>query len=114
MLLAVGLTLLGYGLGLLIRNTPATICILLLWPLIAEGLIAGLLSVAGAEECARFLPVLGRVQHGGRPTPIRDACRPASPAAVYFFAVGRSRLGSSDLPSRRLTRQPAATRVALG
>ena len=37
-LLAVGLTLLGYGLGLLIRNSAATICLLLLWPLIAEGL----------------------------------------------------------------------------
>ncbi len=55
-LLALGLTLLGYGLGLLVRNTAATICILLLWPLIAEGLIGGLLSVAGAEGAVRFLP----------------------------------------------------------
>ena len=54
--LAVGLTLLGYGLGLLIRNSPAAICILLLWPLIAEGLIAGLLSAAGAEGAVKFLP----------------------------------------------------------
>ena len=55
-LLAVGLTVLGYGLGLLIRNSPAAICILLLWPLIAEGLIAGLLSAAGAEGAVKFLP----------------------------------------------------------
>lgn len=55
-LLAVGLSMLGYGLGLLIRNSPAAICILLLWPLIAEGLIAGLLSVAGAEGAVRLLP----------------------------------------------------------
>jgi ABC-2 type transport system permease protein len=55
-LLAVGLTLLGDGLGLLIRNSPAAICVLLLWPLIAEGLIAGLLSAAGAEGAVRFLP----------------------------------------------------------
>jgi ABC-2 type transport system permease protein len=54
--LAVGLALLGFGLGLLIRNSPAAICILLLWPLIAEGLIAGLLSVIGAEGGVRFLP----------------------------------------------------------
>ena len=33
-----GSTLLGFGLGLLIRNSPAAICILLLWPLIAESL----------------------------------------------------------------------------
>lgn len=55
-LLAIGLTLLGYGLGLLVRNTAATICLLLLWPLIAEGLIAGLLSVAGAEGAVKLLP----------------------------------------------------------
>jgi len=54
--LAVGLTLLGYGLGLLIRNSPAAICILLLWPLIAEGLIAGLLNAVGAEDGVRYLP----------------------------------------------------------
>jgi len=55
-LLAVGLSLLGYGLGLLIRNSPAAICILLLWPLIAEGLIAGLLSAVGVESGVKFLP----------------------------------------------------------
>jgi ABC-2 type transport system permease protein len=54
--LAVELALLGYGLGLLIRNSPAAICILLLWPLIAEGLIAGLLSVVGADGAMRYLP----------------------------------------------------------
>ncbi len=54
--LAVGLVLLGHGLGLLIRNSAATVCILLLWPLIVEGLIAGLLSAAGAEGLVRFLP----------------------------------------------------------
>ena len=54
--LAVGLTLLGYGLGLLIRNSAATICLLLLWPLIAEGLVAGLLSAVGADGLLKFLP----------------------------------------------------------
>jgi ABC-2 type transport system permease protein len=55
-LLAIGLTLLGYGLGLLIRNSAATICLLLLWPLIAEGLVAGLLSAVGFENAIQFLP----------------------------------------------------------
>ena len=48
--------LLGHGLGLFIRNSAATVCILLLWPLIVEGLIAGLLSAAGGEGLVRFLP----------------------------------------------------------
>ena len=55
-LLAVGLSLLGYGLGLLLRNTAATICLLLLWPLIAEGLIAGLLTAVDAEGAVALLP----------------------------------------------------------
>lgn len=54
--LAVGLALLGYGLGLLIRNSAAAICVLLLWPLIGEGIIAGLLTVIGADSAVRFLP----------------------------------------------------------
>jgi ABC-2 type transport system permease protein len=55
-LLAAGLTLLGYGLGLLVRNSALAICILLLWPLVVEGIIAGLLSVAGWEGLQRWLP----------------------------------------------------------
>ena len=51
-----GLTILGYGLGLLVRSTPLAICILLLWPLVVEGIIAGLFSAAGAEDLQRWLP----------------------------------------------------------
>jgi ABC-2 type transport system permease protein len=55
-LLALGLTILGYGLGLLVRSTPLAICVLLLWPLVVEGIIAGLFSAAGAEDLQRWLP----------------------------------------------------------
>jgi ABC-2 type transport system permease protein len=52
--LAAGLSLLGYALGLLIRNPAATVAILLLWPLIVEEvLISGLLDAAST---IRFLP----------------------------------------------------------
>ncbi len=37
--------LFGYGIGMLIRNTPASIAVFILWPLLAEGLIGGLLFV---------------------------------------------------------------------
>ena len=37
-------SLAGYGLGLLTRSTPAAISILIVWPLIAEGLIGGVLG----------------------------------------------------------------------
>ena len=39
------MSLAGYGLGLLTRSTPAAISILIVWPLIAEGLIGGLIGV---------------------------------------------------------------------
>lgn len=55
-LLAVGLTILGYGLGLILRNTALAICFLLLWPLIAEGLIAGLFAALGWHGLQRWLP----------------------------------------------------------
>jgi ABC-2 type transport system permease protein len=98
-LLALCLTLLGYGLGLLVRNTAATICLLLLWPLIAEGLIGGLLSVAGAEEAVRFLPyaegfnmaVVDRDPNSfGRVT-----------GGVYFFAWVIAILAAGLLRTRR-------------
>lgn len=54
--LAVTVSGFGYALGLLIRNAPATITILLLWPLIIENLLNGLLSVAGAEGATKWLP----------------------------------------------------------
>lgn len=55
-LLGVGLTVLGYALGLLLRNTALALCILLLWPLLAEGLIAGLFAVAGWDGAQKWLP----------------------------------------------------------
>jgi ABC-2 type transport system permease protein len=50
------LGLLGLALGLLIRNMPSAIAVLILWPLLLEGLIAGLLSVAGVDNPFKWLP----------------------------------------------------------
>lgn len=46
----------GFALGLLIRNSPATVTILLLWPLIIENLVGGLLTVVGAGGAVKYLP----------------------------------------------------------
>jgi ABC-2 type transport system permease protein len=54
--LAVMLTLLGYGLGLLIRNSPATISILILWPLLLESLVRVVLNAAGVHNQTPWLP----------------------------------------------------------
>jgi hypothetical protein len=49
--LAAGLSLLAYALGLLIRNPAAAVAVLLLWPLlIDEVLISGLLDATSALQ----------------------------------------------------------------
>jgi len=56
-LLAGLMSLAGYGLGLLTRSTPAAISILIVWPLIAEGLIGGLIGViTGWDSVIEWMP----------------------------------------------------------
>jgi ABC-2 type transport system permease protein len=83
-LLAVGLTLLGYGLGLLVRNAALAICILLLWPLVAELLIAGLLTAAGAESLHKWLPYIAGINMASTDPDPMLLGRVAG--GLYFFA----------------------------
>jgi ABC-2 type transport system permease protein len=55
-LLAVVVALFGFGLGLIIRNSPATVTILLLWPLLIESLIGALFLAVRHEGWTRWLP----------------------------------------------------------
>ena len=57
-------SLLGYGLGLIIRNTPASVAVLLVWPLVVEGLVAALLGAIGVDHPAKFLPYNSGIQLG--------------------------------------------------
>jgi len=50
------LALLGYGLGLIIRNSPATVAVLILWPLLLENIARGVLGAAGVENQTPWLP----------------------------------------------------------
>lgn len=54
--LAAIVALLGYGLGLLVRLTPVAVAILILWPLVIEGLVGGIMAAAGVESPFKFLP----------------------------------------------------------
>jgi ABC-2 type transport system permease protein len=56
LLLACGVTIVGFGLGNLIRNTPAAVTALLLWPLVVENILARLLFAALDVEWGRYLP----------------------------------------------------------
>lgn len=75
---------LAFGLGLVVRNSPATVSMLLLWPLIAEGLVAGVFVVAGAGGLTRWLPfqsVLAAIPSD----PSNDTL--GRPLAFIWFAV---------------------------
>ena len=98
-LLAVGSTMLGYGLGLLVRNSPAAICILLLWPLVAELLIAGLVSAAGAEQVQRHLPYLAGINLASS-NPDPDLLGRFA-GGLYFFAWVAVIVGLGLLSARR-------------
>jgi ABC-2 type transport system permease protein len=51
------MSLAGYGLGLITRSSPAAISILIVWPLIAEALIGGLIQViTGWHEVQQWMP----------------------------------------------------------
>lgn len=54
--LSVLLALFGYGVGLIVRNGPAAVSLVVLWPLLIEGIIAGVLSVAQVDEPFKYLP----------------------------------------------------------
>lgn len=48
--------LLGLGIALIVRSTPASIALVVLWPLLIESVIGGLLSTVGAEAVADWFP----------------------------------------------------------
>jgi ABC-2 type transport system permease protein len=87
LLLAVGVTIAGFGLGNLIRNTPATVTALLLWPLVLENVLARLLFAALDLEWGRYLPftqglTIGIADRGEDDAELMSRVG----AGVYFFA----------------------------
>lgn len=54
--LAVSVAWFAMGLGLIIRNSPATVTILLLWPLLIEGLVGLVLSLIGWDNATKWMP----------------------------------------------------------
>jgi ABC-2 type transport system permease protein len=48
--------LLGMAIGTLTRNPPSAITTLVLWPLLVEGIVGGLLSIAVDDDVRRWMP----------------------------------------------------------
>ena len=101
MLFAAIVALLGYGLGLLTRNSPAAVAILILWPLIAEPLVGALLSVIGLDNPFKWMPYqAGSELLDVYPTDGETFGRVAG--GLYFFAVAMAlTVGGALVTNRR-------------
>ena len=82
------MSLAGYGLGMLTRSTPAAISILIVWPLIAESLIGGLIGViTGWHNVSQWMPF----NAGIRMVFVNTADDPGGPSrlisGLYFGGV---------------------------
>ena len=79
--------LLGYGLGLVVRNTPATVAILLVWPLVIEGLISALLGAIGVDHPVKLMPYNSGIQLGNPDAGSDPQLLSRVPAGLYFGTV---------------------------
>jgi ABC-2 type transport system permease protein len=83
---AVIVSLLGLGLGMVIRNTPAAVAVLILWPLVVENIIMAILSAAGVDHPLKFLPYISGFQLGN-PDPASPDSLGRVAGGLYFGAV---------------------------
>ena len=85
--LAVSVTWFAVGLGLIIRNSPATVTILLLWPLLIEGLIGLVLSLVGWENASKWMPYQAAIDAAASDDNPFSATLGRPLGLVYFAAV---------------------------
>ena len=80
-------SLLGLGVGLLIRSTPAAVAVLILWPLVGEGLIGALLSAAGVDNAFKWLPYQAGFNLGNPDAGQTTDSLGRWTGGLYFFVV---------------------------
>jgi ABC-2 type transport system permease protein len=85
-ILAVLVTWFGFGIGLLLRNSPASVSLLLLWPLLIENLIRGFLSLVGSDGASKYLPYQAAIAASVGNPDAEDLGRPGG--QILFACVG--------------------------
>ena len=83
---AVIVSLLGFGIGMVIRNTPAAVAVLILWPLVVENIIMAILSAAGVNNPQKFLPYISGFGLGNPNAPTSESLSRVA-GGLYFGAV---------------------------
>ena len=90
----------GLGLGAIIRNSPATVVVVLLWPLLLENLVTLALTLSGVESAGKWMPYQQAIaavtdaDAGGN-----SLGRPG--AHLYFGAIALGLLAVGTLLDRR-------------
>jgi len=80
-------SLLGFGLGMLIRSTPAAIAVLILWPLVGESIVGGLLIAAGLDNPFKWLPYNAGINLGNPDAGAGTDSLGRVWGGLYFFVV---------------------------
>jgi ABC-2 type transport system permease protein len=80
-------SLLGFGIGLLLRSTPAAVAVLLLWPLVAEGIIGALLAAAKVEHPFKWMPYNAGINLGNPDAQASQDSLGRVVGGLYFFGV---------------------------
>lgn len=76
----------GFGIGLLIRNSPASVSLLLLWPLLVEGLITVVLALLDLDDASKYLPYTAAINASAGNPDESALGRPGG--QILFAAVG--------------------------
>jgi ABC-2 type transport system permease protein len=81
----------GFGMGLLIRNSPTTVSLLLLWPLLIEGLLTVFLGLLNWDGASKYMPYQAAIAASvGNPN-ADELGRPGG--QILFACVGVALIG---------------------
>ncbi len=83
--LAVIVSWFALGLGAIIRNSPASVVVVLLWPLLIENLVALALTLAGVESASKWMPYQQAIQAVSSDDSSPDVL--GRPGAQLYFGV---------------------------
>ncbi len=87
------------GIGLVLRSAPATVTLLLVWPLLIENLLSGVAFLVGFEGLARWMPFQASIMASTARPDADSLGRPL--AFVWFGAVSLALVGVGMLLDRR-------------
>jgi ABC-2 type transport system permease protein len=90
-LLALLVTWFGFGMGLLVRNSPTSVSLLLLWPLLIENLIRGFFALVDLDEASKYLPYQAAISASTANPDPGDLGRPGG--QILFACVGAALIG---------------------